>query len=336
MEKTVGWNIPAFYSSAQDEYQQACEKAIVVERSNLGVVQVSGADHTDLLHRITTNELRQLKPGEGQVNIFTNEIGRFIDRVFLLKGENSTYLVTSAGNAKKISEWIEKYVFVEEVEVKDLSENEGVLAVLGKSAAEVIEKIGASPQLADWHFQQITWHDQPLQVQKSNELHLPGFNIIAKKETLSLLWDELLQSGILPMGQQAYLSLRLESGWPEFGIDFDDSLNPHEAQMLPFLDFNKGCYIGQEIIARLDTYEKVKKYLVGLKVQSEFHPEKNAKILVNEAEIGYITSAGFSFALNQNIALSYIKTKFIEENSSVEIHTDSGLIPATQIKLPFK
>lgn len=332
----MGWDIPAFYSSAQNEYQQACEKAVIVKRSNLGVVQVSGADHTDLLHRITTNELRRLKPGDGQVNIFANEIGRFIDRVFLLKDENSTHLITSSGNAKKISEWIEKYVFIEEVEVNNLSENEGVLTILGKTAPGVIEKIGASHDLADWHFQQIEWREQPVKIQKSGELHLPGFNIIGKKNTLSMLWDEWLESGIIPMGQQAYHSLRLESGWPEYGIDFDDSTNPHEAQMLPFLDFHKGCYIGQEVIARLDTYEKVKKYLVGLKIQSELLPEQNAKIIANEIEIGNVTSGGFSFALNQNIALAYIKTKFIEKNSAVEIHTASGVIPAIQIKLPFK
>lgn len=332
----MDWDIPGFYSSAQNEYQQACEKAVIVERSNLGVVQVSGSDHTDLLHRLTTNELRRLKPGEGQINIFTNEIGRIIDRVFLLKNENLTHLITSAANAKKVSEWIEKYIFIEEVEVENLSKNVGALAVIGKNASEVMKKIGASPDSPDWHFQQIKWRDHSLKVQKSGELHVSGFNIVAEKNVLSLIRKNLLESGILPMGQQAYHSLRLESGWPEFGIDFDDSTNAHEAQMLPFLDFNKGCYIGQEVIARLDTYEKVKKYLVGLKIQSELLPEKNTKIFAHETEIGHVTSAGFSFDLNQNIALAYIKTKFIEENSSVEIHTETERIPAIQIKLSFK
>ena len=137
------------------------------------------------------------------------------------------------------------------------------------------------------------------------------------------------------MGKAAYERLRIEAGWPLPQKDYDDSINPHEAQMLPYLDFDKGCYIGQEVVARLDTYDKVQKYLSGIVLEGDQAPLPHSKIMIDKKEVGHITSVTHSPNLQKNIALGYVRTKFISESRSVSVHSNDAKIPGILVQLPF-
>ncbi len=332
-----GWQLPACYASLEAEYQAAGSACAVQDRSGFGILKLQGKDHVDLLHRLTTNEVRNLAPGSGQLNIFADAKGRIVDRVFLLKSEDSILLLTGAGNGDKIAGWLEKFIFLEDVQVENQTQSHAVLSFFGPEATKVLSAVLGSDFCApaDNGFVVNAWHGTELILQKTPELPVSGFNVICENAKLVTLWDAALRHGAQPLGYDAYNTLRIEAGWPELNRDFDADINPHEAGMLALIDFDKGCYIGQEVIARLDTYDKVQKHLTGLILAGSELPDTKEKIFSEETEIGFVTSSVRSLLLAKGIALGYVRTKFLQEGAAVTIGSD-GRIQATITSLPFE
>ncbi len=335
--ESFGWQVPQTYSNIEKEYSAARSHAVLMERPYFGQLRVSGNDHVDLLHRLTTNELRPLKPGEGQINIFANEKGRIIDRVLLLKFPNSIRLTTSPGSSERVAAWIDKYVFIEDVKIENLTAALTTLSLFGPKSPQILKVFFKND--FNQHHQEIDWNGKKLLVSRTYELRAAGFDLIVEIDLAAQLWDKLLESGkpfdLRPMGEAAYEALRIEAGWPIFGKDFDDQINPHEAGMLPYINFNKGCYIGQEVIARLDTYDKVQKHLMGVMLEGNRLPKSQDLIFVDDQEVGYLTSVGHSLGLKKNIALGYVRTKFANEGAEVQIVTDGREISGKVVALPF-
>jgi len=335
------WQLPNFYTSLEEEYPAAKKGVVLMDRSYFEQIGIFGNDHVDLLHRLSTNEVRTLKPGEGQINIFTNEKGRIVDRVALFKFEEEMRLLISAGNATKISDWIEKYIFIEDAKTEILS-NRGVISIFGPKSSEFLSKLFdvKFDDLLECHFKEIDWNNQTVQIASTGELDLYGFNLITEGNALSGLWDHLIDQGrrvdLKPVGEETYETLRIESGWPLYRKDFDEEINPHEANMLPYVNFDKGCYIGQEVVARLDTYEKVQKHLMGIVLEGDTRPNRKDSIFIDDREVGFLTSVTYSFDLNKNIALGYVRTKFIEEGAKVQVRLGEKKISGRLVKLPFK
>ncbi|MCH6559722.1 hypothetical protein IH799_05125, partial [candidate division KSB1 bacterium] len=187
------WQLPKFYTSVEEEYPAAKKSVVLMDRSYFEQIRIFGNDHVDLLHRLSTNEVRTLKPGEGQINIFTNEKGRIVDRVSLFKFEEEMRLLISAGNAKKIDDWIEKYVFIEDVKTEILS-NTGVLSVFGPKSSKFLSNLfnAKFDDLLECHFKEIDWNNYAVQIARTDELGFSGFNLITEESALSKLWDHLI------------------------------------------------------------------------------------------------------------------------------------------------
>ncbi|MFQ5823551.1 MAG: aminomethyltransferase family protein [bacterium] len=341
-EEYYDWHLPKYYSAISEEYSTARNNVALMDRSYYGIINVFGNDHVDLLHRLTTNELRNLKSGEGQISIFTNEKGRIVDRVIMYKFEDEMRLISSPQNSEKIAAWIDKYIFIEDVKVENLTSTVRMLTLFGPKSLSLLnsmfnEEFG---ELPNHHFKEIQWNGHSLQLSRTEELGCPGFNLILSSNVLTELWDQILNVGsvfdLRPMGEEAYEILRIEAGWPLYEKDFNEEINPHEAQLLPYVSFTKGCYIGQEVVARLDTYEKVQKYLRGIILEGDVKTRGKDVILINGQEVGYLTSVTHSIALEKNIALGYIRTKFSSEGTEVLINSENKQIAGKIVKLPFK
>lgn len=334
--------MPKVYSAISEEYSAARNGVVLMTRSYSAIIKVFGKDHVDLLHRLTTNEIRNLKPGEGAISIFTNEKGRIVDRFTLYKFEDEMLLITSPQNSEKTAAWIDKYIFVEDVKVQNLTPTMGILTLFGPKSPYLLNSMfnDGFDALVNHHFKKIQWNGKSLLICRTEELGCPGFDLILHSENLKELWEQLLELGtefgLKPIGEEAYEILRIEAGWPLFGKDFDEDINPHEAQLLRYVSFTKGCYIGQEVVARLDTYEKVQKYLMGIILEGEAPPKSKDAILIDGQEVGYLTSVTHSIALDKNIALGYVRTKFISEGAHIHINSEAKQISGKLVRLPFK
>ena len=128
------------YANLEEEYKAGKESVAVIDRSNTGHLILTGTDHLDLIQRITTNEMSNFQPGEGQINIFTNEKGRIIDRVHLLKMDDSLHLLTSPENSQKVSAWIDKFIFLEDVKIKDVTSDFGMLSLFGPHTSKLLNQ----------------------------------------------------------------------------------------------------------------------------------------------------------------------------------------------------
>jgi len=335
------WQLPSSYGSYEEEVRAAQTACGLLDRCDLGQVKLTGADHLDLLHRITTNEVRHLRTGDSLIDIFANEKGRIVDRVLLLKIDSGTRLVTSAGHAGAVADWLDRFIFIEDVAVRDLQHAAGALGLYGPRSSDVLRSVFTDVKLplSDSCFQQIAWNGQPVILQPAVELSVAGFNLFGQTEILPELWDLLLAVGghcdLQPVGHDALEVLRIEAGWPEFGKDFGDHVNPHEAGMISYVNFDKGCYVGQEVIARLDTYDKVQKRLTGIHIDGTNPAATGDSILMGDEDVGVITSSTYSPTLSHAIAMGYVRSRAMKEKPDHEVHTVDGKWTGRLTALPF-
>lgn len=340
MQSYGAWQLAHHFSDVRQEYYNARETIVMMDRSYFGLLQMTGKDHVDLLHRLTTNELRMLQPGQGQINIFTSEKGRIVDRVTLYKFEDKMWILPSPETVELIAQWIDKFIFLEDVKIENLSEEIGMISLFGPQAPDFLTKYLKAEKLPEENcsFIQVSvpGSDASAILACTEELNLPGFHLIVQRNDLIDVWEALLKEDVQPMGEAAYEVLRIEAGWPVYQKDYTEANNPHEVNFLPYVSFTKGCYVGQEVVARLDTYEKVQRYLMGLIFDGDRPPNFNDPIFRDNQEVGKITSSAISFKLNKPVAMGFVRAKFIEEDAIVKVKSSGIELTGRLVQLPFK
>ncbi len=335
-----GYPIPAYYQDAMAEFR-AAQKAAMMDRSFTGKVRVFGKDRESLLHRLTTNEMRNLNTGGGVVNIFTNAKGRVVDVVEMFMEEDSIFMLTTPGRAKQVKEWIEKYTFVEDVRCEDVTSQYGLIAFFGEESVELLrQSFGWEvDDLPMQHARSLTREGKNLVVHRSGAITPVQFNLIVPVAEVAKL-GERATTQAPPIGYAAYEMLRIHRGQPAVGKEITDEYNPHEAGLYPFINFEKGCYIGQEVIARLDSYQKVQRQLMGVALAVDEASALQAfaagvPIYLGEQLIGQLTSACFSPERGQGVGLAVVRKQFAELTEPVQIRWPERSVVGRLRTLPF-
>jgi len=310
-------------------YYQA-KRTCVIWLPELGCLKIEGADHLDLLHRITTNDVRNLQSGNGQVTLFCSELGRIVARAILLRFDSYVLLVTELSMVSELAAWIEKFIFIEEVRVEDVTASTKGLTLIGPEAANsVTDRFGGDISLlCDWQHIHFFHNDAAVFVVRTVEFDMDGFLILSSKEAIAELQEELDVEGIPNIDKDIYNILRIESGWPYADIDYSNNYNPHETAMLPYVDFKKGCYIGQEVIARLDTYEKVKNCLVRISIDDTKQPDPESIVVFGNERIGTVTSSAYSPDSEKVLALALLRKKAVEIGKQVTVQSENNTFTA--------
>ncbi|MDZ7267454.1 MAG: hypothetical protein ONB48_09005 [candidate division KSB1 bacterium] len=330
----AGYALPGRYRSLVEEYA-AAQTAAMIDRSFLGKVVVSGRDREALLHRLSTNEMRGLQPGDSRVNLFTNAKGRVVDMVEMLAGEDHYLLLTSPGRAALLCQWIDKYTFREDVKTTEVSGEWAVIALLGTRATPLLQdRFGTHAALPAGRSVKVSWRDHELWLHHPHAATIARYLLIVPATAAPALWQELLRD-FMPVGFHVHESLRIRHGIPAADHEIVESYNPHEIGLLPFINFEKGCYIGQEVIARLDSYNKVQRRLMGLQLLSGPEPAAGAAVLAAAQEIGTVTSVAPAITGPFALALAVIRRAFAQPGSRVEVAGPQGNLPAILRELPF-
>ena len=300
------------------------------DRSHWGRLRIADVDRLQFLHNQTTNQLQQLQPGQGCDTVFVTSTARTLDLATAYVEENSVLLLVAPGQASVISQWMDRYIFfADKVDIADVTANTVTFTLLGPESTALLARLGVENQPnADYaSHQTVTIQGIETFVAVGSGLALPGFTLIAAAESGAQLWHILLEAGAVPCGEEVWQQLRVEQGRPMPGAELTEDYNPLEAGLWQAISFDKGCYIGQETIARLNTYQGVKQQLWGLHLTAAIEP--GTPITLNGEKAGVLTSC---LATPAGIrGLGYIRTKMGGKGLTVTV----GEATAEVVEIPF-
>ena len=320
-----GWDLPLSYGDASSEYAAALVSVAVYDASSMGCLKATGADVLDLLHRLSTNAVESLTAGQGASTILTDDRGRIIDLITVANLGDYILLLTSPNLQQRIVQWLDKYTILEDIEVEDLTGSTHVIGLVGPSAANVARALTGvdADALQPYHSQAISAAGTGGHVLRCDMGQLPNLYLIGEEASGDALWRSAVEAGARPMGLEAYQALRVELGIPANGSELGDAYNPLEAGLMGAISFTKGCYIGQEVIARLDTYQKVQRRLVSLKLTGPAEP--GMRLVRDDREVGVITSVSRLPSSGQLRGLGYVRTAAAEAGATFDLQDAEGV-----------
>jgi folate-binding protein YgfZ len=347
-----GWSVPASYGDVTQEYAAVREAgAGLIDLSARGRLLVTGSEAVPFLNGLITNDMKTLEVGSWMPAAFPNVQGRLIAsvRVMRLRDEGTekkacpTFLIdTEAATHEKVLKTIERFTLAGDFHVTDRTGETVMLSVQGKKAISVVGSVlgAAADGLAPQAVRQISWQqaDSMVDVTVIHASHTAedGFDLIIDNAHAGSLWNALQQAGAQPLGYDALEVLRVEAGVPRYGIDMDDTNVVSETNLDDAVSFTKGCYIGQEIIARIKYRGHVAKKLSGLLFEETVAVGAGSVVHSAEGkEIGRLTSVTFSPRLNRTIALAYLKYDYLAPGTPVKVVAGALELSATVGELPF-
>ncbi|KAL1366016.1 hypothetical protein HN51_013930 [Arachis hypogaea] len=324
--------VETFYND--DEALDAAENGVaVVDLSHFGRIRVSGEDRTQFLHNQTTANFECLQPGQGCDTAFVTPTARTIDIAHAWIMKNAITLVVSPETCRTITEMLNKYIFfADKVEIQDITEQTSLFVLLGPKSDQVMEnlKLGelvGKPYGTHQHF---NVDKQPLTIGVGNILSEGGFSFLMSPAAAPSVWNAILAQGAIPMGSNAWNKLRIIQGRPAPGMELTKEFNVLEACLWNSISLNKGCYKGQETIARLITYDGIKQRLWGLHLSAAAEP--GSIITVDGKKVGKLTSYASGRKQSEHYGLGYIKRQAASEGDTVVVGDN---ISGTVVEVPF-
>jgi len=323
------------------QYRAGRAAVILAARPDVTRLVVRGRDALDLLHRLSTNDLKGLRDGEGAATVFTTNKGRILDLVTLHRIPDGLLALCGAGRAGALRDWIEKYTFREEVSVEDWTGSHGTLGLHGPRSGSVVAALWgpAAAGLPLHHVAEVMAGDARAHLARTFPIGGDGYLITAPVEALESMRRAALQVGEdrpVEAGRDCLELLRIEAGMPASGRELTEEYNPWEARLQDAISLSKGCYVGQEVVARLHTYKKVSRQLVRLTARGDAAAPvgkvvvPGAVILVGgETSGGVTSSARFPGSGHSALALGYVRDEDAVAGRPAEIERAGRVWPAT-------
>ena len=311
--------LTSVYTDVAAEYRAITESAGVHDSSYAGRLKASGEDALDLLNRLSTNGIVNLATGQGAPTILTTDRGRILDLLGVVNTGDYTLLITSPGCQQTVIDWLDKYTIMEDLTVEDVSEDTALFTVCGPDSAKALAGVIAPEQGAETLDVMSPYAVLAGAIGGAEALvirrplgSLPAFDLLVDVPAAPAVWEALQGAGLPPVGQQAFAAALVQNGIPRHGRELGDAYNPLEAGLIGSVDFAKGCYIGQEVIARLDTYHKVQRYLVRLRFSPDTEAQEGAGLELAGRSVGRVTSLaaipGTGPSAGELVGLGYVRT----------------------------
>lgn len=303
---------------------------LIYDRSNWGLLQISGDDRLRYLHNQSTNNIEQLKPGQGCDTVFVTSTARTIDLATVYLTEEAILVLVSPNRREYLLQWLDRYIFpMDKVKLDDLSSEYAVFQVIGNESNTLLRQLGLEAIIDRPQFshQLVTIDDIEVRIAVGNGLAIPGYTFIVPGEKAESIWQKLTANGAKSIDDRAWEQLRIVRGRPVPDKELTEDYNPLEVGLWQCISFDKGCYIGQETIARLNTYKGVKQRLLGVKLNAAVEPE--TKVTVGEEKIGILTS--YTPIEGGHFGLAYVRTKAGGAGLKVRIGEAEGEL----VEVPF-
>lgn len=335
--------IPASYGDTSAEYAAVREHgAGIIDLSARGRIAMGGLEAVQFLNGLITNDMKTLVEDSWMPAVFPNVQGRMIAsvRVIRLKDETGRndcprYLTdTEDVTHERVVSTLQRFTLAGDFRVTDITTKTAHFTVQGRNALAVLRSVLGEDfaGLEPYEATKIAWQDNGVTVLHATHTGANGFDLILDSAAAAELWRSLVDAGAKPVGHDALEVLRIEAGIPRYGIDMDETNVVTETNLDDAVSYTKGCYIGQEIIARIKYRGHVAKKLVGISFNENSNVTSGNTIkLPDDKDIGRVTSATYSPHLKHTIALGYVKYDYLEAGTKVKVSEVMGKVT----ELPF-
>ncbi|WP_309729551.1 folate-binding protein [Chamaesiphon sp. OTE_75_metabat_556] len=310
--------------------QSARSGVAIYDSSEWGKILVSDRDRLRFLHNQSTADFESRQSGEGCDTVFVTSTARTIDLATGLILDDEVLLIISPNRRKYLFDWLDKYIFfADRVKLKDVTDALASLTLMGAESTSILAQLGCT-ELTELPLHSHQVHNIngiEVRIAIGTELGLPGYRLICDRANASVLQQALTNLGAVTVDEDAWECLRIEQGRPKPDAELTEDYNPLEVGLWDTISFTKGCYIGQETIARLNTYKGVKQYLWGIKLVGSV--AVGTSITVDGEKVGVLTSCSQTDA--GIMGLGYVRSKA----GGVSLKVMLGDVEGEVIDLPF-
>ena len=333
-----GWSMPIQYVSMLSESKSVRTKSGIFDVSHMGRIKISGKSSSEILNQILSVNTDNIEIGKAKYNLICNKEGGIIDDCIVYKINKEDFLlIPNASNTKTVLEWIQSFITNNsDILINDITSNTVMIAHQGPDSIKSLQSLTSDhlQEIKPFTIKNITLDGIKVSVARTGYTGEDGFEIIAENKDARALWGKLIEIGSNPCGLGARDILRLEASLPLHGNEISLSTNPYEANLGRFVDSQRDQYIAKNVLTEISKTGPKRK-LVGLQISDRVIPRNGHEIHINNKNIGYITSGGYSSTLNRPIAMGYVPIEFSEINTKLNINIRGRLIEAYICKIPF-
>lgn len=338
--EVAGWAMPVHYGDSAAEHRAVREAVGIADLSHRGKLRLRGSERQSFLHRIVTNDIRALKPGEGAYAAMLTPQGKIIGDMNVYVREQELLLDTEPGMASALREALDRYLITDDVVMEDATSSYGLIGVYGRRATALLNRLlGSFPALELAQHASTTYQDIPLLIVRSHRTGETGYDVYAPAEKTQTLWTALLEQGepfgARRVGHDALETLRVEAGIPRYGVELDDRIIPNEAIKERAISFSKGCYIGQEPVVMMEHRGRPNRMLAGLRIDGDALPAYNATLHKDGQEAGWVATAVRGRSVDGVIALGFVRRKFMQPGERLTVEVNGAMVEAEIVALPF-
>jgi folate-binding protein YgfZ len=318
------------------EYEAARRAVALFDRSALGKVTVTGRDRLSFLQGMLTNDVKSLAAGQGAPAAFLDAHGKVMALLVVYAAADQVLVELPAQMTAKTLETLDHFLISEKAYFEAADEAFAILSLQGPGARRLLEALaGRAIDLAPYAHVEAEIAGAPARVIHRAEQPGPGFHCWVPADHAEPVRAAMLAAGAMAAGAATLEVLRLEAGQPWYPQDVDASVIFPETRLDSFVSFTKGCYIGQETVARVKYRGHVNRALSGLVMEGDRVPDAGARVVVDGTDVGRVTSAARSIALGRPIALGYVRREHFEPGTAVTVVDAGGTQPARVSALPF-
>lgn len=342
MRPVEGAEYPIRFAHPFEEHRATRAAAGLFDISFLGKFEISGADARDFTHRMVSADVRGVTPGTGTPSYLLTAQGKIAHSFDALATPDGFLLILEGTEVRALMADLEKFRFQENIQYRDFTNDLGALLLAGPRAAEILGAAAggaALPGPEEYKHSFVPVGGAGVLVVRDRRAGVDGFVLFVARPAAEIVWNALVAAGA-PRGMKhcgltAYDSLRLEAGRPRFGLDYSHELFPQEVGISAAFSLNKGCYPGQETVARIDTYGRVHRRLTCLILDSpnEDLPEAGDRLLLGAEDVGEVKSWAISPTLERPVAFALVRNVKCPAGTKLEIHAEGRNLTA-EVKDP--
>ncbi len=329
----AGFEMPIMFSSIKEEHQAVRQNVGMFDVSHMGEIRIEGPDALEQVQNLVTNDVSKIKVGQAQYNLLCLENGGVVDDLLVYRlDEDAYWLVVNASNIEKDEAHIRQFVSGD-VTVTNESDEYGQIAIQGPNAEAVLQTITnvALDEVGFFKFINGDVAGVASIISRSGYTGEDGFEIYARAEGISAIWEALEAEGVTPCGLGSRDTLRFEACLPLYGHELDESVTPFEAN-LNFAVKLDTDFIGKEALATQK--ENIPNRMVGLRLLGRGIARQGAQVEIDGNVVGVVTTGTMPPTVNESIAWARVDARYKDEERFV-IDIRGKKIEAERVPTPF-